>query len=108
MLPKINNELLPKICQNHDLLILPSLEETFGVVLIEAASQGCQIAATISGGPEEIIKKIKNGHIIYGKDKSSIYNFLKKIINTEYDSHKLIKETLKSFSAENFNKTIKI
>jgi glycosyltransferase involved in cell wall biosynthesis len=38
-----------------DLLVLPSLAETFGVVLIEALAAGVPVVATRCGGPEEIV-----------------------------------------------------
>ena len=38
-----------------NVLVLPSLYETFGVVLIEAMSTGMPVVATRCGGPEEII-----------------------------------------------------
>ena len=107
-LKKIDNNLLPIIYQKHDLLILPSIEETFGVVMIEAASQGCQIASTISGGPEEIIKTINNGFLINGKETDDIYKFLNQVINTNYDRFSLIKNVLKNYSSEQFIKSLKL
>ena len=104
----IDNNLLPYIYQENDLLILPSFEETFGVVIIEAASQGCQIASTISGGPEEIIRKIKNGYIIRGKNFNDIYSFLKKTINSNYDRSKLIKDTIDNYGPNQFLKSISL
>jgi glycosyltransferase involved in cell wall biosynthesis len=36
-------------------LVLPSLLETFGVVLIEALATGLPVISTRSGGPEDIV-----------------------------------------------------
>lgn len=105
---KVGNDSLPNIYREHDLLILPSLEETFGVVLIEAASQGCQIATTISGGPEEIIGKIKNGYLINGFSIKELNLFLKNIINQTYNENKIIKNILNEYSSEKFIETLKI
>jgi teichuronic acid biosynthesis glycosyltransferase TuaC len=38
-----------------DAVVLPSFVETFGVVVIEALSQGAPVVATICGGPEGIL-----------------------------------------------------
>lgn len=46
-----------------DIFVLPSLFETFGVVLIEALSCGKPVIATNSGGPNEIITK-ENGILV--------------------------------------------
>jgi glycosyltransferase involved in cell wall biosynthesis len=40
---------------NADLFVLPSIQETFGVVLVEALSAGLPIVATRSGGPEDVV-----------------------------------------------------
>lgn len=41
--------------RDADLLVLPSLEETFGIAIIEGMAEGKPILATRSGGPEEIV-----------------------------------------------------
>ena len=38
-----------------DAVVLPSFVETFGVVVIEALSQGTPVVATVCGGPEGIL-----------------------------------------------------
>ncbi len=38
-----------------DLLVLPSLYDSFGIVLIEAMACGLPVVATRCGGPEEIV-----------------------------------------------------
>lgn len=43
--------------RNCDFFVMPSLQETFGVVYIEAMACGKPVIATSTGGPEEIVNK---------------------------------------------------
>lgn len=49
--------------QDCDLMILPSLTETFGVVVIEALALGRPVVATRCGGPDKIINN-QNGLLV--------------------------------------------
>lgn len=51
----VEHERLARFMPRFDLFVLPSLAETFGVVLIEALACGIPVVATRSGGPEHII-----------------------------------------------------
>ena len=54
-LGSIDREKVRSAMQGANVLVLPSFQETFGVVLIEAMSTGIPVIATRCGGPEEII-----------------------------------------------------
>jgi glycosyltransferase involved in cell wall biosynthesis len=47
--------------EKYDFLVLPSLSETFGMVIIEALSAGLPVVATDCDGPKELIVSGKNG-----------------------------------------------
>ncbi len=49
------HEQLAAIMPQYSLLVMPSLAETFGVVLVEAFACGVPVVATRSGGPEGIV-----------------------------------------------------
>ena len=63
-----------KIQQNlceYDFLILPSHEEPFGIVLIEAITCGVPCIVSNALGPKEIIVNEKNGFIFNLEDEGS-------------------------------------
>jgi len=62
-----------------DTLVLPSLNETFGVVLIEAFSCGKPVIATRCGGPDFIVNE-HNGFLVPTGDVSQLAESMKKMI----------------------------
>ena len=48
---------MPELYRKSDFIILPSLKETFGCVLIEALSTGKPVLATNCGGPQGIVNQ---------------------------------------------------
>ena len=46
------------------LCVNPSLNETFGLTLIEAAASGLPVAATDNGGPKDIVANCRNGVLL--------------------------------------------
>jgi sucrose-phosphate synthase len=57
---------------SHGVFVNPALTEPFGLTLIEAAACGLPIVATEDGGPIDIIKNCRNGHVINPLDKTEM------------------------------------
>ncbi len=55
---------VPEIMRALDLLLVPSWEEPFGMVVIEAMALGTPVLATEVGGPAEIIEDGRNGRLV--------------------------------------------
>lgn len=55
---------LDKLYREHDLLLVPSRYESFGLVAIEAMAHGLPVLATAAGGLSEIIIDGVNGHLV--------------------------------------------
>lgn len=55
-----------------DLFVLPSVAETFGIVVLEAMSQKLPVVATQVGGVPDIIKHNKNGILVSPHSPESI------------------------------------
>ncbi len=48
-------EAIPSLLYDYDVLVLPTMVESFGLVLIEAMAAGLPVISTCSGGPEKIV-----------------------------------------------------
>ena len=94
-----------KMMNRANCFVLSSDAETFGVVLIEALSQGTPVIATKCGGTEEIITE-ENG-ILVEKDHIGILadamaRMAKNIRN--YDPERIRENCLKRYGSEAFIK----
>ena len=52
---RVDPRAMPELYRKSDFVILPSLKETFGCVLIEALATGKPVLATNCGGPQSIV-----------------------------------------------------
>lgn len=57
-----NHELL-RLIESHDLFVLPSIEDGFGVVTVEALSVGTPVLVSKYAGSSEIVSKFGGGYV---------------------------------------------
>jgi len=90
-----------EIIKNSDFLVLPSLFETFGIVLIEAMALGKPVIATKCGGPEEIVKDF-NGILVDIGDIDSLSAAIMTMIKNldTYEKEKIVGYVRDNYSAE--------
>jgi glycosyltransferase involved in cell wall biosynthesis len=62
----------PQFFQEIDILIMPSWEEPFGIVLLEAMAAGIPVIATAAGGPQEIISTPAEGVLVPVRDPGAL------------------------------------
>ena len=79
--------------------VLPSLFETFGIVLIESLALGVPVIAPKCGGPEDIIDD-SNGFLVEVDDVDSLGQALLKIIERKYCSETLRENCRKKYSSK--------
>ena len=81
--------------------VLSSRDETFGVVCIEAMSQGLPAIATICGGPEEFISE-KNGILIPADDIDAMAEAMCQMYEnySKYDSIMISEDCINRFSPQ--------
>src|SRR5262249_51435574 len=71
---------LPEFFEKTDILIVPSWEEPFGIVLLEGMASGLPIIATNRGGPSEILR----GLLIPPRDAVGLANAIRSVHPGEF------------------------
>jgi glycosyltransferase involved in cell wall biosynthesis len=68
--------LLPKALNAADLLVLPSVGEAFGLVLVEAMACGLPVVACAAHGPAAIVADGKTGWLVPPDDEDALTDAL--------------------------------
>lgn len=80
----VPNKHLSKVYQDHDVFILPSYSEVWGLVVEEALNNGLPVIVSDRVGcADEIIEDGTNGLIFKNNDAQSLHDCIKKIQNIE-------------------------
>ncbi len=113
LLDKLSKEQIKSTLKHYDFLVLPSKEEAFGIVLIEALAVGVPCIVSDTLGPKEIITDMFNG-LIFDKFKYDEFkNVMDKACNIENDeysylSNNCIKSSIKYDTSNIVKKWIKL
>ncbi len=84
-------------------LVVSSLHETFGVVVIEALSRGCPVVSTRCGGPEDILNE-ESGILVKAGDEHELAEALKKMASdySHYDIKKIQNSAISEYGSGAF------
>jgi glycosyltransferase involved in cell wall biosynthesis len=75
------HELLPAALNAADLLVLPSVREQFGLVLIEAMACGLPVVAVDAHGPAGIVEPGRSGWLVPPDDQDALADALVEAVN---------------------------
>ncbi len=78
--PRVSEEEVMREYRRHDLLVFPSTYEGFGMVLLEAMSQGLPVIATLVGCAPAFIKHLKTGWAIAPRHPSAIVEAMETLL----------------------------
>lgn len=93
----IGSNEVSKLMKRADCFILPSVFETFGIVVIEALASGVPVIVTRSGGPENFVVNEEHGFVI-DQNLNELVDAMVKVKELELDPVKL-----RSFVVDNFS-----
>lgn len=91
----VENQKLYKTLNKHDAFILPSLTESFGLVLLEAMACGLPVIASSVGGIPEIVEDGINGVLVEPGNVSQIKEAIMKLKENPKLREKMQKANLK-------------
>lgn len=99
MLGRLSRSGVCEQMRKADCFVLSSDSETFGVVLIEALSQGLPVVSTSCGGPSDIINE-KNGILVKPKDVQSLSEamYVMRKTHDQFDKPAIIRECQERYS----------
>ena len=92
------NSEIPLWINASDLVVLPSLSEGFGVVLIEAMACGKPVVATRCGGPEEIVKPT-TGILVPPEDEAALAKAFQEILSGR---HQFDPQEIRQHAVDNY------
>ena len=98
---RVDTKDMPELYRKSDFVILPSLKETFGCVLIEALSTGKPVLATNCGGPQSIVNE-KVGLLVQPGSSQDLVLGIQKMLKTldQYKADEIRQYAVMNYSAQ--------
>jgi len=73
---------LAKYYSTSDVLVLPSVEDGFGLVVAQALACGCPVIASTNTGASELIQECENGFVVPPQDSRSLNAALQRLADS--------------------------
>ncbi|QQR83539.1 glycosyltransferase family 4 protein [Candidatus Peregrinibacteria bacterium] len=78
---------VPQLMRASDVLVLPSLREAFGLVLVEAMASGTAVVATNNGGTVDIVEDGKSGFLVPPQSANRLADAIRILIQNPRQKH---------------------
>lgn len=98
---ELSKQRVAELMREADLLVLPSLHETFGCVLIEALASGLPAVATRVGGVPEVLEP-EAGTLVAPADPRALAEAIQATLARRFDSAALAREAGERYGYEAF------
>jgi glycogen synthase len=92
----MNRSELLRQYRNYDILLVPSIwQEPFGIIILEAMSQGIPVVASSVGGIPEIIRHRESGMLVPPNDAEKMAEAIRDLCETPHMLNKIIDNAIK-------------
>lgn len=106
---------MPRVYVMADIFVLPSYEETWGLVINEAMASGLPVITTEKvGSSADLVRNGLSGYVVKEKSTKALYKSIKNILSSadlletmSAESRQMIKKFSPESAAQNFIKAIK-
>lgn len=102
----VSYERLPELLEAGEIVILPSLFESFSYTCVEAMAAGKAVIGSKSGGMKDLIENGKTGLLINPQSVEDIYNAISFLIENEDLGFKMAKNARVEITGKEKNKLI--
>lgn len=106
---EVSNDEMPGLYASSDIVCVPSFNETFGLVYLEAMASGKIAISSNTGGPKEYIKSGENGYLVDPENSNDLAKKLTEVIDSRHIRQTIsekARETAQDFSFAEFMKNI--
>jgi glycosyltransferase involved in cell wall biosynthesis len=107
ILKPINKRELIKVYSEHDVLVLPSVQESFGLVILEALTNGLFVLASLNSGAPDVSKESKRVRLIDPLDEADIEKAIIEVLADPQSYKRIVSSNINGFSKDNYELSIK-
>lgn len=99
-LPALDHKHINEIFSIADVFLMPSKNEPFGLVIVEAMAMKVPVIAANRGGPVNLIKHNRTGNLVDIEDSAMVASYLKALFKDKYFSKKIAQDAYKYVQRE--------